>query len=234
MGDQPLAPVRQTSASAMKTTVVASGSARAAHVQVFGQGPGHVVPGHELHPARASAAASAGSPPPPPPPWRWSRPGSISNAMPAARRATISSSSRPKIAGSPGLQPHHPRPGRGIVDQQPADMVLLRRGAPGAFADGHKVRAGPRKIEDRPDERSSNSTASADFRRFTALTVNSSGSPGPEPDERDEARSCPLRDQVEERARNAAAPAIPVSGTAAPSASTTRASGASGCSRMVE
>jgi len=129
------------------------------------------------------------------------------------------------------LQSHHGRAGRGIVDQQPADMLLLGRGPPGPLSDRDKSRA------------------------FTGVTQNGARSEiviehdvgGAQTRLRLERQEFgiarPGRDKAHESAHVASAirwknvPVTrpryePVSATPAPFASQTVASGASGCARI--
>ena len=77
-------------------------------------------------------------------------PGTISKPMPAALQRVDFLFQPAEHAGIAGFQPHHPRAGLGVIHQQAADMILLGRGAAGAFA--HATRSAPdaRQSQDRP------------------------------------------------------------------------------------
>src|SRR5205085_3328716 len=130
-------------------------------------------------------------------------------------------------------QSHHARAGRGIVDQQSVNMVLLGRGPPCPLSDRDKISAGTGEIEDRPGcEIIIEHDVGLAQPRGT-LEREELGVAGAGRDETDKTAhrstairwknvpvACPRRE--------------PVSAMTAPVASCTTASGVSGCARIVE
>ena len=136
-------------------------------------------------------------------------------------------------AGVAGFQPHHPHTGRGIVDQQPADMVLPRRQPAGALADRDEIGAGAREIEDRTRGEVVIEHDVGLAQPRGPLHGQEVGIAGTGRDEGDETahRSSAIRWKnvpVAWPRRD------PVSATTVPVASRTTASGVSGCEMIVE